>query len=61
MSKKLKKSRTVAALKIAATTTMPKEKPAKIKLVIDTTCQGLGKLSWEEVYNLLEKEDPIVK
>ena len=38
----------------------PKEKLAKIKLVIDTSCQGLGKLSWEEVYNLIEREKPKV-
>ena len=34
----------------------PKEKPARFKLVTDTSCQGLGKMTLENVYNLLEKE-----
>ena len=41
-------------------TMVPKEKPARIKLVTDTSCQGLGKISWEEVYNLIERENPKV-
>ena len=39
---------------------VPKEKLAKTKLVTDTSCQGLGKISWEDVYNLIEKENPKV-
>lgn len=27
-------------------------------LIADTTCLGLGKASWESIYNLLEAEDP---
>ena len=60
MSKKFKNARTIIATKTIVTPTVPKEKPAKIKLVTDTACQGVGKLSWEEVYNFLEKEDPTV-
>ena len=52
MSKRSKKA------KITAITIVPKEKPTKIKLVTDTSCQGLGKMSWEDVYNLIEKENP---
>ena len=37
---------------------VPKYQPAKLVLVINTTCLGLGKTSWEGVYNLLEVEDP---
>lgn len=39
---------------------IPKEKPAKLVLVTDTTCLGLGKTSWEGVYNLLEVGDPTI-
>ena len=39
---------------------VPKEKPARIKLVTETSCQGLGKISWEAVYNLIEREKPKV-
>ena len=48
MSKKLKKSKI---------NTIPKEKSAKVKLITDTTCLGLRKISWEEVYNLLEDKN----
>ena len=33
---------------------IPKDQPVKLVLVTDTTCLGLGKTSWEGVYNLLE-------
>ena len=39
---------------------VPKDQPAKLVLVTDTTCLGLGKTSWEGVYNLLEAEDPTI-
>ncbi len=35
-----------------------KDEPAKLVLVADTTCLGLGKTSWEGIYNLLETKDP---
>ena len=35
-----------------------KEEPTKKVLTSDTTCFGLGKASWESIYNLLEAEDP---
>ena len=38
----------------------PKEKPTRLKLVTDTSYQGLGKMTWENVYNLIEKEKPRV-
>ena len=60
MSKRSRKAKVVATAKAHVFTMAPKEKPAKIKLVIDTSCQGLGKLSWEEVYNLIEREKPKV-
>ena len=60
MSNKFKKARTATVAKTIVTPTVPKEKPAKIKLVTDTACQGLGKLSWEEVYNFIEAEKPTV-
>ena len=60
MSKKIKKEITTTAANTVATSTVPKEKPAKIKLVTDTACQGLGKISWEEVYNMLEAENPTI-
>ena len=34
-----------------------KEEPVKKALTTDTTCLGLGKASWESIYNLLEAED----
>ena len=34
------------------------EGPAKLVLIADTTCQGLGKISWEGIYALLEAENP---
>ena len=48
MSKKSKK------VKVPVLT---KEEPAKKGLIRDTTCTGLGKASWENIYNLLEAED----
>ena len=56
MSKKFKKARTTVVTNTADTPTIPEEKPAKIKLVTDTACQGLGKLPREDVYSLLEAE-----
>lgn len=35
-----------------------KEEPVKNVLIVDTTYLGLGKASWESIYNLLEAEDP---
>lgn len=35
-----------------------KEEPAKNVLIYDTTYLGLGQASWENIYNLLEAEDP---
>lgn len=49
MSKKSKK------VKILVLT---KEEPVKKVLIGDTTCTGLGKASWESIYNLLEAKDP---
>ena len=60
MSEKFKKEITSVAANTVVTPTVPKEKPAKIKLVTDTACQGLGKLSWEDVYNFLEAEKPTI-
>lgn len=34
------------------------EGQAKLVLISDTTCQGLGKISWEGIYALLEAENP---
>ena len=60
MSKRCKKSKAAIAAKAPMFTMPPKEKPTKLKLVTDTSCQGLGKMTWENVYNLLEKENPKV-
>ena len=60
MSKRSRKAKATVATKTPIFTMVPKEKPARIKLVTDTSCQGLGKLSWEEVYNLIEREKPKV-
>ena len=58
MSKRFRKLKVAITAKALVFTMLPKEKPAKLKLVIDTSCQGLGKMTWENVYNLLEKENP---
>ena len=60
MSKRFRKSKTTIAGKAPVITMPPKEKPVKLKLVTDTSCQGLGKMTWENVYNILEKENPRV-
>ena len=60
MSKRFRKLKATIAAKALVFTMPPKEKPAKLKLVTDTSCQGLGKMTWENVYNLLEKENPKV-
>ena len=55
MLKISKKAKATATTNFTAIPIVPKEKPAKLKLVIDTSCQGIGKMSWEDVYNLIEK------
>ena len=60
ISKISRKEKATVAAKTLVFTMVPKAKPAKINLVTDTSCQGLGKLSWEEVYNLIERENPKV-
>lgn len=35
-----------------------KDEPVKKVLIADTTYLGLGKASWESIYNLLEAQDP---
>ena len=55
MSKRFRKSKATVAAKAPMVIMPPKEKPAKLKLVTNTSCQGLGKMTWESVYNLLEK------
>ena len=56
MSKRSRKSKATFVAKAPVLNMSPKEKPARLKLVTDTSCQGLGKMTWENVYNLLEKE-----
>ena len=58
MLKRFRKYKATVAAKSPMITMPPKGKPAKLKLVTDTSCQGLGKMSWENVYKLLEKENP---
>ena len=60
MSKRGRRNKTVLPVKFAETPTVSKEKPVKLRLVTDTSCQGLGKMTWDTVYNLLEKLDPKV-
>ena len=60
MSKRGRRNKTVLPVKFAETPTVSKEKPAKLRLVTDTSCQGIGKMTWDTVYNLLEKEGPKV-
>ena len=36
---------------------LTKKEPVEKVLIGDTTCTGLGKASWESIYNLLEVED----
>ena len=60
MSKRCRKEKADVAAKNPIFTMVPKEKPSRVKLVTDTSCQGLGKISWEEVYNLIERENPKV-
>ena len=46
-------------VKIAKAPVVVKEpEPNKKGLISDTTCLGLGKSSWESIYNLLEAEEP---
>ena len=60
MSKRARRTKTVVPVKFVETPTVSKEKPTKLRLVTDTSCQGLGRMTWEGVYNLLEKENPKV-
>ena len=60
MSKRSRKSKAAFVAKTPVLTMPPKEKPVRFKLVTDTSCQGLGKMTWENVYNLIEKEKPRV-
>ena len=48
------------AAKFVEIPTVSKERLVKLKLVTDTSCQGLGKMTWEGVYNLIESENPKV-
>ena len=60
MSKRARRAKTVVPVKFVETPTVSKEKPTKLRLVTDTSCQGLGRMTGEGVYNLLEKENPKV-
>ena len=60
MTKRLRRSKTTVPVKFVETPTFSKEKTTKLRLVTDTSCQGLGRMTWEGVYNLLEKENPKV-
>ena len=60
MSKRARRTKTTVPVKFVETPTVSKEKLAKLRLVTDTSCQGLGRMTWEGVYNLLEKENPKV-
>ena len=60
MSKRSRKTKNSLVAKAPALNMLSKEKPTKFKLVTDTSCQGLQKMTWEDVYNLLEKEKPRV-
>ena len=60
MSKRSRKSKAAFIAKAPVLNMPPKEKPTRLKLVTDTSCQGLGKMTWENVYNFLEKEKPRV-
>lgn len=50
MSKKYRKSKAPIVVE---------ESPTKLVVILDTTCLGLGKISWEGIYTLLEAEDPM--
>ena len=60
MSKRARRTKTAVPVKFFETPTVSKENPTKLRLVTDTSCQGLGRMTWEGVYNLLEKENPKV-
>ena len=60
MSKRARRAKTIVPVKFVETPTVSKENPTKLRLVTDTSCQGLGRMTWEGVYNLLEKENPKV-
>jgi len=48
-AKMTKKSRKAKASPAVA------EGPEKVVLILDTTCQDCGKISWEGIYDMLEK------
>ena len=60
MLKRARRAKTVVPVKFVETPTVSKEKPKKLRLVTDTSCQRLRRMTWEGVYNLLEKENPKV-
>ena len=60
ISKRSRKSKAAFVAKAPVLNMPQKEKPARFKLVTDTSCQGLGKMTWENVYNFIEKEKPRV-
>ena len=55
MSKRGRRNKTALPVKFVETPTVSKENPIKLRLVTDTSCQGLGKMTWDAVYNLLER------
>ena len=50
MGKKVKKAKAPVVVK--------EPEPINKWLISDTTCLGLGKSSWESIYNLIEVEEP---
>ena len=49
MSKRARRGKTAVPVKFVETPAVSKEKPTKLRLVTDTSCQGLGNMTWEGV------------
>ena len=49
MLKRARRAKTVVPVKFVENPTVSKENPTKLRLVTDTSCQGLGRMTWEGV------------